>query len=230
MARVLCIADTQNPFEHEDYLPFLKAVYKKYSLDVVVHVGDEIDHHALGDWDKDPDGMSAGDELRAAIESLKPFYKAFPEVKVCTSNHTARIFKRAFKAGIPKAYLKPYSAFLDAPQGWQWADRWEVDGVVYEHGLGYSGPMGAMKAALDNMKPTVIGHLHSDAGIHYWANQDRLVWGMNVGSGIDRKQYAFDYGKVFKKKPILSCGVVIDGSPVLVAMRLNKRGRWVGKL
>lgn len=230
MSRVLVIADTQNPFEHGDYLRFLKAVSKKYTTNAVVHVGDEVDAHALGDWDKDPDGMSAGDELKQAVKSLKRFYTAFPEVKVCTSNHTARIFRRAFKAGIPTAYLRDYSEFLEAPKGWRWAGKWEIDGVVYEHGLGYSGAMGAMKAAMDNMKPTVIGHLHSDAGIHYWANSERLLFGMNVGSGIDRNKYAFAYGKMFKKKPILSCGVVIDGVPSLIPMQLNKRGRWTGRL
>jgi len=201
MSRVLCIADTQNPFEHRDYLDFLKAVAKKYKVNEVVHVGDEVDSHALGDWDKDPDGMSAGDELKAAIISLKAYYKAFPRALVCTSNHTDRIFKRAFKAGIPMAYLRGYQEFLEAPKGWKWADRWEIDGVVYEHGLGYSGAMGAMKAAMDNMKPTVIGHLHSDAGIHYWANSDKLVFGMNVGSGIDRHQYAFKYGRSIRRSP-----------------------------
>jgi hypothetical protein len=33
---------------------------------------------------------------------------------------------------------------------------------------------------------------------------------MNVGSGIDRKTYAFEYGRDFKKKPIIGCGVVTD--------------------
>jgi hypothetical protein len=230
MSKVLIIADTQHPFDHKDYLRFLKAVSKKYSCDTFVHVGDEIDSHALADWDHDPDGMSAGDELKAAIKRLKPYYEAFPEVRVCESNHTARAFRKAFKAGINKAWLKDYREALQAPKGWQWADKYEIDGVVYKHGLGYSGQAGALKAAMDEMKPCVIGHLHSDAGILYWANTERLLFGMNVGSGIDRKSYAFEYGKHMRKKPILSCGVVINGIPFLLPMIVNKRGRWIGKL
>ena len=49
---------------------------------------------------------------------------------------------------------------------------------------------------------------------------------MNVGCGIDAKAYAFNYGKDSRKKPILSCGVVIDGKPYLEIMTLDKKGRW----
>lgn len=230
MSRVLVIADNQEPFGHQDYLSFLIAVSKKYNTGVVVHVGDEVDKHALGDWDHDPDGYSAGDELKAAIKRLKGYYKAFPKVLVCESNHTARAFRKAFKAGIPRAYLKDYREFLEAPKGWDWKDKWEIDGVVYKHGLGYSGRNGAINAAMDEMKPTVIGHLHADAGILYWANQEVLLFGMNVGSGIDRKSYAFEYGKHLRRKPILSCGVVIDGIPHLIPMVLDRKGRWTRKL
>lgn len=230
MSKVLVIADDQHPFKHKDYLDFLKAVAKKYNTDKVVHVGDEVDSHSLSDWDHDPDGYSAGHELLAAIDSLKPFYKAFPNVMVCKSNHTERVFRKAFKAGIPKAYIRDYREFLKAPKGWKWEDKWEIDGVVYKHGLGYSGSQGALNAAKDELKPCVIGHLHSDAGILYWANAQVLLFGMNVGSGIDKDAYAFEYGKVMRKKPILSCGVVLDGSPHLIAMKLDGRGRWTRKL
>jgi len=230
MSKVLVLGDTQHPFHHQDYLKFVLAIQKKYKCDTVVHVGDEVDFHALADFDADPDGMSAGDELRAAIESLKPYYKAFPKVLLCTSNHTDRIFKRAFKSGIPKAFLKTYSQFLEAPKGWVWADRHEVDGVVYQHGLGYSGVGGALNAAKDNMKPTVIGHLHADAGIQYWANDDKLLFGANAGCGINRKAYAFSYGKWMRRKPIVSCVVVLNGIPHLIPMIIGKNHRWTGAL
>lgn len=229
--KVLVIGDTQSPFHHKDYLNFLRAVQKKYATNLTVHVGDEADMHALGQWDHDPDGYSAGHELVKCIQSLRPYYKAFPKMLVCESNHTSRPFRKAFKEGLPRAYLKEYREFLQAPPGWYWKDKWEVDGVVYKHGLGYSGRNGAINAALDEMKPTVIGHLPGDAGVLYWANEDRLLFGMNVGCGIDRKSYAFAYGKDFRKKPIISCGVVINGTqPIVIPMLLNKRGRWVGKL
>ena len=228
MSRVLVIADLQSPFEHRDYLNFLKCVQSKYRCETVVCVGDEVDHHCLGDYDHDPDGFSAGHELEQAIRHLEPYYKAFPKVKICTSNHPERIVKRAFKSGIPSAYMKNFKEVIQAPIGWLWADRWEIDSVAYKHGVGFSGTMGALNAAKDQFKSCVIGHLHADAGLLYFSNGDAVIFGMNVGSGIDNSAYAFKYGKNCRKKPVLSCGIVIEGRPQLITMNLDRNGRWDG--
>jgi hypothetical protein len=228
--RVLVISDTQIPFHHKDYLAFLKAVARKYKTNEVVHIGDEVDMHALGQWEHDPDGYSAGDETRVAVKELKKLYKAFPRAKVCHSNHTSRALRKGYSAGIPAGFFKHISEVLEAPKGWVWDESFIIDGVKYQHGVGYSGPLGAKKASLDNARSTVIGHLHSHAGIQYSATPEYLVFGMNVGSLIDNDTYAFAYGRTFSAKPIISCGLVLDGMPLLVAMALNKRGRWTGKL
>jgi len=44
-----------------------------------------------------------------------------------------------------------------------------------------------------------------------------------VGCGVDNKQMAFAYGKQFPRKPIVACGVVVHGSPVIEYMDL---GGW----
>lgn len=226
---VLAIPDMHLPFQHPDTLEFLKWVKNKYSPQVVVCLGDEVDFHALSDYDSDPDGYSPGHELNKAIDHLQDYYKLFPTVKVCTSNHTARPFKRAYKSGIPRAFIRNYVEFLKAPAGWRWADQHEVDGIFYEHGEGQSGNQGAIKAAVANMNSTVIGHLHSDAGIQYLANDKHLIYGFNVGCLLDRHAYAAAYGKHMKKKPILGCGIINKGIPVFIPMLLNKSGRWVGR-
>lgn len=228
--KVMVTPDLQMPFHHRDSLDFLSAVIKKEKPSVHVNVGDEVDFHALGDWDHDPDGMSAGDELQAAQKALKDLYSLIPETLVCTSNHTARPFRKAFKHGIPRAFIKDYKEFLKAPKGWHWSDDWEIDDVIYEHGEGQSGRDGAIKAALANMQSTVIGHIHSFAGIQYSANSKHLIFGFNTGCLIDRHAYAFAYGKKFKNKPILGCGIIDRGIPKFVPMLLDKNGRWVGKL
>lgn len=227
---VLVIPDTQFPFGHPDTFAFLKAVDAKYKPNEFVHIGDEVDLHALSNFEHDPDGYSAGHELKAALKDMHKLYKMFPNMKVCTSNHTARPFRKAYKHGIPRAFLKDYHEFMEAPKGWEWAEKWEIDGVIYEHGEGQTGVNGAIKAALGNMQSTVIGHLHAFAGIQWSANPRHLIFGFNVGCLIDNKAYAFAYGKTFKNKPIIGCGVVIKGIPVFVPMLLNKRGRWVGSL
>lgn len=225
--RVLAISDTQEPFGHRDAIPFLKWVNKKYSPDLVVHVGDEMDMCALSNFDHDPDGYSAGDELKKGLERMGEYYDLFPKVMACTSNHTARPLRKAFAAGIPAAFMRDYKDFMKAPKGWNWRDQWEVDGVTYEHGEGFSGFNGALNCALKNGAPTVIGHLHSHAGILYSADERRILYGFNVGCLIDRHAYAFRYGKNMRHKPLLGVGIVDKSIPTWVPMLLDANGRWI---
>lgn len=228
MSKVLAIPDQHFPFAHKDIFPFLKAVVKKYKPDVIINLGDELDMHALSSFEHDPDGFSAGHELKEGMKYLKIMYNMFPKVKVCTSNHTSRGYRRAYKFGIPKAYLKSYKEFLQAPKGWEWADYFEVDGVRYQHGDPYTGQKGAIKAALDNMQSTVIGHIHAFGGIQFSANHKHLVFGFNAGCLIDREAYAFKYAKLMPAKPIIGCGLVINGIPTFIPMQLSRRGGWTG--
>lgn len=227
---VLALPDIHFPAHHRDVFEFLKAVKAKFKPTEVVCLGDEIDAAGLGNWDKDPDGLSPGDELKESVKFLKQLYPIFPVVKVCVSNHTDRIYRKPFNAGIPKTLIKSYADILEAPKGWVWAESWEVDGVTYEHGEGFSGKDGALKAAMANMAPTVIGHLHAHAGIQYYANEKYLIWGFNAGCLIDRKNSAFNYGKHIKAKPIIGVGIVENGVPRFIPMQLLKNGRWSGKL
>ena len=231
MATILVIPDLHAPFEHPDALEFLLAVRKKYKPTAYVCLGDEGDFHAISEHDSDPDGLSAGAELTAMREHLAPIYKAFPEMAVCVSNHTARPFRKAYKYGIPKALIREYRDFMQAPCGWEWRDKWELDGVIYEHGEGFTGRDAAIKSALGNMQSTVIGHVHSFAGVQFSANPKHLVFGLNSGCLIDVKSYAFAYGVKLKNKPIVGCSVVKDGTvPMFIPMVLKPNGRWVGTL
>lgn len=209
--RVLAIGDIHAPFEHKYYLDFLVETYNNWNCDTVVCVGDEVDAHALSKYDPDPDGFSPGHELEQAINHLKPFYEAFPNVKVCTSNHTVRGFKKGFEAGIPSAFFRSYREILEAPIGWEWKDKWDIDGVNYIHLEGYSGYMGALKAAIDSHKSTVGGHLHSCGGVLYVQTEFYRNFGLQTGCGIDIEKYAFKYSRLDARKATLGCGVVIDG-------------------
>lgn len=230
MSTTLVISDLHCPFQHRDAFDFLDAVKRSYKPDTIVCIGDEADMHAISDYDSDPDGLSAGDELKAARKELKSLFSLFPIALSCISNHTARPFRRAFKAGLPKEFLRSYGDFLEAPKGWDWADKWDVEGISYEHGEGVSGKLGHLKAAEQNMANTVIGHIHAHAGISYSANPKHLIFGMNVGWLGDKDAYAFNYGKTLRTKPVCSTGIVKDGVPILVPMMLKRGGRWVGKL
>jgi hypothetical protein len=66
------------------------------------------------------------------------------------------------------------------------------------------------------------GHIHTAGGVKFHASPKDIIWGLQVGCGIDRKSYAFQYGRDFKDKPILGCGVVLENGrvPVFEPMEL----------
>jgi len=233
--RVLVVPDLQEPFAHKDALPFIQQVREYYGTDTTVFIGDEVDFHAVSPrFIHDPDGRSPGDELELTIRALRKWYDLFEGeglIRVCTSNHTGRIFKKAFQAGIPKKFLRKVNEFLEAPDTWEWRDSWEVDGVRYEHGDAQGGMYAARSLALSNRQSTVIGHHHSHGGVNYLANDGDVLFGLNAGCLIDRSAYVFDYGKQAKFKPTLGCGVVLHGVPQFVPMIVSgKYERWIGEI
>lgn len=204
----MVIPDLHIPFEHRNALDFCKRIYRDLKCSEVVFIGDLVDNHALSYHEHDPNGRSPGDEIELAIKKCQPWYKSFPVAKFCRGNHDSLVDRKGRTVGLPERAFRQFRDIWELPKGWD--DQWEhiIDGVKYEHGTGYSGKMGHIQAAVDNRMSTVIGHLHSHAGVNYVANNVDLIFGMNVGCLIDRKSYAFTYGKDFRHKPILSCGVV----------------------
>lgn len=232
MARVLVIPDLHCPFEHPDAFAFCEAVYNKYKCNRVVNLGDEVDFHAMSPkYIANPNGMSPQDELTAAKEKLKVLYKLFPNVSVCISNHTARPFRAAKHYGIPDVFIRSYHEFFEAPSTWTWEDHFNIDGVRYVHGEGVSGKYAHERLATANRQSTVHGHVHSFAGFNFLNNvTEQPIFGMNCGWLGDLRQYAFEYGKAFLHKPVLSCGAVIEGFPYIELMATKTNGRWTGRL
>lgn len=230
MLTVMVCPDLHIPFHHQDAFNFLIAVKKRYKPDICVNLGDMEDWHSISMHDHDPDGFSAGAELAILRKKIQPLFKIFPELYICNSNHGSLPLRRAFKFGLPRDVIKGTREILQAPSAWKWADQWEFDGVIYEHGDPFTGASAAIKAAEQNMQSTVIGHVHSFAGIQYSANSKHLIFGFNVGCLIERTAYAFEYAKKIKKKPILGCGIIRGGIPTFIPMTMNTKHRWIGKL
>ena len=226
---VLAIPDLHAPFMHPDAVAFLTEAKDRLKPTRMVGLGDELDYHALSQYDPDPDGDSAGVELYKGIDQLAPLKTLFPEIRWCTSNHGIRPFKTAYRAGIPSKLIKGYAEVLESPVGWMWEDRWEIDGVVYQHGEGFGGESAHKKWAVANGKSTVIGHIHSHAGIAYVKNQYKQIFGMNCGCLIDSGKYAFKYASGHPHKQVLGVGFVDNGHPFYFPMRLDDRGRWTGR-
>lgn len=160
--------------------------------------------------------------MERAMKAMRRWYKAYPKMTVCVGNHSALPFRQATTAGIPKRWLRSYEDAWEAPKGWRWVLETIIDDVLYEHGTGASGKNAALARAEKHRMRTVIGHTHTAAGAQFNASRKDLIWGLNVGCGIDHKAYAFAYAKEHAAKPVIGCGVVAEGGrvPIFVPMDL----------
>lgn len=203
--RILVIGDLHCPFELDGYFDFCKETYANYNCNQVIFIGDIIDNHAFSYHEPDPDGMSAGDELKVAIEDVKKWYNTFSDADVLIGNHDRMASRKAMTGGIPKVWIKSYNDVLATPN-WNWTERIVYDDVQYVHGEGGT----ARTKAKNDMMSTVQGHIHTQAYTEFTVGRKFKVFGMQVGCGIDAKSYASAYAKNFKKQAI-GCGVIIGG-------------------
>jgi predicted phosphodiesterase len=207
---ILIIADTHLPFELPNYLDFCLEIKNRVKCGTVVHIGDLVDNHAISYHEHDPDGKSPLDEIIEVKKHLTKWFKTFPKLYLCRGNHDRMVDRKGRTVGLPTCVFKPFREIWELPKEWKDDFSFELFNVTFEHGTGYSGDNAHMKAAYNNRQSTVIGHTHSQGAVGYLANEKDCIFGMNVGSGINRRTYAFEYGRDFKKKPIIGCGVVTD--------------------
>ena len=118
MAKILVLGDLHCPAENQKALDLAKRVYKEFKCDRVLSTGDEVDFHAFSRFGSDPDMPSPGSELELAVEALEPWCRAFPQVDICGSNHTARIFRKCISMGIPEKVRRRMTEILKMPSEW----------------------------------------------------------------------------------------------------------------
>lgn len=212
---VLVIGDLHEPFCLDNYLEHCVETYHKYKCNEVVFIGDIIDNHASSYHETDPDGHSAGQELKIAIQRIKQWYKAFPKATVIIGNHDRLIMRKAYSSGLSKMWIKDYAEVLGTP-GWNFTESIEIDDVLYIHGEG-----GTARARVRrDLQSVVQGHLHSQAYIDWCVGAKFKLFGMQIGCGIDHKSYAMAYGKE-GPKPAIACGVILQGKvPINIMMNL----------
>jgi len=212
-------SDPHIPFNHPNYLQFCIDTFKKFGVGQVVCCGDLVDHHAISRFQSEPCAKGAYDELDMSIAEVSKYVKAFPKVRMCKGNHDAIPVRQAATVGIGERYLKSYSELLHLPKTWEIADEFIINDVLYKHGINCMGKDGAINSAIQERMSTVIGHSHAFGGCKYSANKRDIIFGMNVGCGIDIDAYAFAYGKYDKNRPTLGCGIVFDsGNAIFVPM------------
>jgi len=209
---VLVIGDLHLPFSLEGYLEYCIEQYKTYNCDEVVFIGDIIDNHASSYHETDPDGHSAGEELKMAISQVKNWYKAFPKATIIIGNHDRIIMRKAYSSGLSKLWIKDYAEVLGTP-GWNFTESIEIDDVLYIHGEGGT----ARQRVRRDLQSIVQGHLHTQCYTEWIVGSKFKLFGMQVGCGIDHKTYAMTYGKE-NAKPAIGCGIILQGKVAINCM------------
>lgn len=226
MSTVLVIPDLHAPGHLKSFKSFVLDVAIRFAVDQIVQIGDLVDFHYISRHPTDPVALNPAQELELAKEELSNWTALFPHVKCCYGNHDLIPVRQAATLGMPGELIVPLNEMLGLPDTWEWANAWDVDGVIYEHGLGSNGMYGCKNTALKYRKSYVQGHTHSYAGVHYLDGPVDTIFGMNVGCGVDYHKYHSKYGRhIFKVKPSIGCGIVVDGFEAhYIPMDLKKYG------
>jgi hypothetical protein len=210
--RILVISDLHAPYQHQDAVAFLSAIKDNF--------------HAMSFHPSNAELYSAGDEFKAGQEVIWEIEDLFPKVTVLESNHGSMAYRKARVTGIPDAFLIPYKEILDVKH-WEWVSLLELtlpnkQPCFMTHQINAN----ARTAMTNKMMSVVQGHFHEKFEVVYHGNGERLNFGMSVGCMINDNSMAFHYNKVFPKRPVIGCGMIIDSQPHLLPMVLNKNGRW----
>jgi predicted MPP superfamily phosphohydrolase len=220
-SRILWISDLHAPFHHKNSLKFLADLHKEYKFTRIICAGDEVDFQALNMHGVNPDLPSAGQELKMSKEFLSKLAKLFPVMTILESNHTSLAYRRAFKAGIGKHFMKGYSELFEAPKGWNWVNDLLIElpnkqSLYMTHGKSADG----LKLSKNMASNVIQGHFHSKFAIQYWSNPNNLFWSMQAGCLVDDTSLTMAYNKLTLDRPIIGVGIVIDSVPILKPMIL----------
>ena len=72
---ILIIADTQMPYDREDYLEFCKSIAKKHKCGRFIHIGDIADCLNFSNYERDPDCPSIPNEIEALKQAFGEWSK-----------------------------------------------------------------------------------------------------------------------------------------------------------
>lgn len=227
---ILVISDQHFPYNHPDIIAFLRTAKERYKPDRIINIGDELDWHSISFHEHDPDLMSPSDELQTAINRISPLYDIFPEMDLIESNHGSLVYRKGKHHGLPRHVFKSYREVLGAPPGWHWHFDLTIklptgNFCYFHHGKSANG----IKLSQSMGMCVVQGHYHESFCVEYWGNPIGLYWSMQVGCLVDNHSLAMAYNKTNMKRPIIGCGLILNGQPHLLPMILDESGRWTGR-
>lgn len=229
--RVVVLSDLHFPYHHPDTFSFIKAIMTEYEPDRYVSIGDELDYHAISFHESSPSLYSAEHELSTGIKCIRKLEELMPKLDILESNHGSLVYRKVNAAGLPKRIAKGYNELLGVGPGWKWHNDMTLTmsngrQVYFHHGRGSNILQVSQRMGLS----VIQGHYHSKFNIQYWANPNDLYFAMQVGCLIDDKSLAFAYNKIPVERPLIGCGIILNGQPKLLPMILNKSGRWNNRL
>ena len=225
----IIVGDLHIPAMKEGYLEFVRDVKKKYQCGTNIMIGDNLDFAAISYHEKNPGIDNAVDEYNKAKKMLAKWYKLMPNATVLIGNHCSLNQRKATTIGLPDLFLRDHADLFDTPK-WNWLPRYANhytnhlgSEIVFTHGdKGKGGMQCSLKNAKENFINWVQGHTHSLAEINWFANERGIIFGMSVGCGVDHGVLAMEYGRKFNAKPVISCGVIVDGIPMVIPMDFKK--------
>lgn len=237
--RILVIGDSHSPVEHPNYLDFLIAVRKYYSTKTTIHIGDVVDFASISYHEKEFGCPSPEQEVEIVRDNLAPWRKAFPKMFICQGNHDSLPVRKLKSAGLPPQLLKngDINDLIAGPKGWLWANELEFTlgcGVPVVASHKFSGSVQSFSKMADVIC-LIQGHFHEMAGVWWSKNPHGKTFAMATGCGINPDSPAFNYRKEYSgrakiTKPLLGCGIIINGAAFWLPMWTDKRGCWTGEV
>lgn len=206
------LSDTHFPFAHPNFIHFVEDTFMKHGVTRIIHAGDICDNHAISRFQTETDAYSAITEYEMALKDIQIYSRAFPKVDLLLGNHCIIPAKQAATLGIPQQFLKGTKELWNLPKDWNVHEQLIINDVMYEHGIGMSVKNGVLDRAINNMTSYVAGHSHAFGGVQYKSNSKMLIFGLQVGCGVDIDALAFRYGKYNKNRETLGCGIVKSAS------------------
>jgi len=228
---VLIIGDTHIPYSHPDYLDFLKYLKKIWKPQIVIHIGDELDYHAISFHNSETSLFSADHELERAIEEIDTgLHKLFPKMYILESNHGSLICRKLKANGIPIRTLKQLNELYNTHR-WQWHNDILLKTKLFTNYIchGKTGTIG--KLAKDMMCCAIQGHYHAKFCVNWYNSAMGPRFDAYTGCLVDTKSMAMVYARNNLPDPIMG-SLILDniGMPRPMKMQLDKHGRWNGKV
>lgn len=213
------IGDTQLPAEHPGYLSFCEDTFEAWDCTRFIHMGDFADCHNQAFHDHHPECGGPRAEYDETVRKAEDWYSVFPNLTLLDSNHDWRPARVAAKFGFVPEMLTPLPILWKVPE-WKWVENVVIDGCLFVHGDGCGGGEHPAWNYLKKINDysVAMAHFHTKCGLKWRTGNLSRRFGWDVGCGVDRLHPGMRYDRKNPIKPILACGVLIDGIPYIEIM------------